>query len=179
MSVTTVPLRPVSKGGLWLLWVGIAILIAAASAFAFKSTPRIGFEVVKEGTGASPTMSDVVLVKYEGKLDDGTIFDANEQAPFQVAQTAPGFAQALTRMKKGGKYKVTIPPALGYGDRDNGPIPGGSTLHFDVELLEFKTEAEVREMQRQMQMMQQMQQQGPGGGVPGGPGAPGGPPPAP
>ena len=174
MSVTTVPLRPVSKGGLWLMWFGVAALIAAAIAFAVMSTPRIGFEVVKEGTGNSPTMSDVVLVKYEGKLDDGKVFDANEQAPFQVAQTAPGFAEALTRMKKGGKYKVTIPPALGYGDKDNGPIPGGSTLHFDVELLEFKTEAEVRAMQQQMQMMQQqqqmMQQQGGPAGPP--PGAP-------
>ena len=162
MSVTTVPLRPVSKGGLWLMWFGVAALIVAAVGFAIKSTPRIGFEVVKEGTGNSPTRADVVLVKYEGKLDDGTVFDANEQAPMQVSQVVPGFSEALTRMKKGGKYKIVIPAALGYGDKVNGPIPGGSTLHFDVELIDFKTEAEVRAMQ---QMMQQMQ------------GAPGGPPP--
>ena len=175
MSVTTVPLRPVSKGGLWLMWVGVAILIAAASAFAFKSTPRIDFEVVKEGTGPSPTRADVVLIKYEGKLDDGTVFDANEQAPLQVSQVVPGFAEALTRMKKGGKYKVRIPAALGYGNEDNGPIPGGSALNFDIELIDFRTEAEVRQMQQQMQMMQQMQQQQ----APGGPAGPGGPPPTP
>lgn len=169
MSVTTVPLRPVGKGGLWLLWIGIALLVAVAVGFAVKSTPRIGFETITEGVGASPTMADVVLVKYEGKLADGTVFDANEQAPFQVAQTAPGFAEALTRMKKGGKYKVKIPSALGYGDKDMGPIPGGSTLFFDVELIDFRTEAEVRQMQQMMQQQQQMQ---------GGPdGAPGGPPP--
>ncbi|WP_260582683.1 FKBP-type peptidyl-prolyl cis-trans isomerase [Sphingopyxis sp. PET50] len=176
MSVTTVPLRPVSKGGLWLLWFGVAALIAAAIAFALMSTPRIGFEVVKEGTGASPTRADVVLIKYEGKLDNGTVFDANEQAPLQVSQVVPGFSEALTRMKKGGKYKVSIPPALGYGDKDNGPIPGGSTLHFDIELIDFRTEAEVRAMQQQMQMMQQQMQQQQ---APGGPGAPGGAPPAP
>ena len=174
MSVTTVPLRPVNKGGLWLMWFGLAALLVAGAAFAWHMTPRIGFEVVKEGTGNSPTKTDVVLVKYEGKLDDGTVFDANEQAPMPVAQVVPGFSDALTRMKKGGKYKVTIPPALGYGDRATGPIPAGSTLHFDVELLEFKTEAEVRAIQQQMQQQQQMMQQQQ---MQGGPGGPAGPPP--
>ncbi|ALC12199.1 FKBP-type peptidyl-prolyl cis-trans isomerase [Sphingopyxis sp. 113P3] len=166
MSVTTVPLRPVSKGGLWLLWIGLAALAAVAIAFAVRGTPRIGFEVVKEGTGASPTQSDIVLVKYQGKLDDGTVFDANEQAPMQVAQVVPGFSEALTRMKKGGEYKITIPPQLGYGDRAVGPIPAGSTLHFDVTLIDFRSEAEVRAMQQMMQQQQMMQ------GAPGGPGGP-------
>ncbi|MDZ3832899.1 MAG: FKBP-type peptidyl-prolyl cis-trans isomerase [Sphingopyxis sp.] len=168
MSVTTVPLRPVSKGGLWLMWIGILALLGAGAAFAYQVTPRIGFQVVKEGTGASPTISDVVLVKYEGKLDDGTVFDANEQAPMQVAGVVPGFGEALTRMKKGGKYKISIPPQLGYGDRAVGPIPANSTLHFDVELIDFRTEAEVRAMQQMMQQQQQMMQ----GGAPGAPGAP-------
>ena len=160
MSVTTVPLRPVSKGGLWLMWFGLAALLVAGAAFAWHMTPRIGFEVVKEGTGdKSPTKADVVLVKYEGKLDDGTVFDANEQAPMQVAQVVPGFSEALTRMKKGGEYKITIPAQLGYGDRAVGPIPAGSTLHFNVTLLDFRSEAEVRAMQQQMQMMQQQMQQ--------------------
>lgn len=172
MSVTTVPLRPVSKGGLWLMWFGLAALLVVGAAFAWHMTPRIGFEVVKEGTGASPTKADVVLVKYEGKLDDGTVFDANEQAPMQVAQVVPGFSEALTRMKKGGEYKITIPAQLGYGDRAVGPIPAGSTLHFTVTLLDFRSEAEVRAMQQQMQQMQQqqmMQQQGGPGGGPAGP----------
>jgi len=172
MSVTTVPLRPVSKGGLWLMWFGLAALLVAGAAFAWHMTPRIGFEVVKEGTGASPTKADVVLVKYEGKLDDGTVFDANEQAPMQVAGVVQGFSDALVRMKKGGEYKITIPPQLGYGDRATGPIPAGSTLHFTVTLLDFRSEAEVRAMQQQMQQMQQqqmMQQQGGPGGGPAGP----------
>ena len=56
----------------------------------------------------------------------------------QVAQVVPGFADALTRMQKGGKYKISIPPQLGYGNRETGPIPAGSTLHFDVELLDVQ-----------------------------------------
>lgn len=77
----------------------------------------------------------------------------------QVAGVVPGFSEALTRMRKGGEYKVTIPPQLGYGDRAVGPIPANSTLHFTVTLLDFRSEAEVRAMQQQMQQMQQMQQQ--------------------
>ncbi|RYD39853.1 MAG: peptidylprolyl isomerase, partial [Sphingomonadales bacterium] len=80
------------------------------------------------------------------------------------------------RMKKGGEYKITIPAQLGYGDRAVGPIPAGSTLHFNVTLLDFRSEAEVRAMQQQMQQQQQMmqQQQMPGGpgGAPGGPAGP-------
>lgn len=157
MSVTTVPLRPVSKSGLWMMWLGILALLGAGAAFALTVTPRIGFETIKAGTGPSPTAADVVLVKYEGRLADGTVFDANEQAPMQVAQVVPGFGEALTRMQKGGKYEIIIPPQLGYGDRAAGPIPAGSTLYFTVELLDFKSEAEVRALQQMMQQQQQMQ----------------------
>ena len=160
MSVTTVPLRPVNKGGLWILWLGILALLGAGAAFAVTATPSIGFKVVKEGTGQSPTAKDVVLVKYEGRLADGTVFDANEQAPMQVNQVVPGFSEALTRMQKGGKYDITIPPSLGYGDRAVGPIPAGSTLHFTVELIDFKSEDEVRALQQMMQQQMQAMPQG-------------------
>jgi FKBP-type peptidyl-prolyl cis-trans isomerase FkpA len=177
MSATAVPLRPVAKSGLAALWIGILLLVVLGAGFAWWQTKsnQISFTVVKAGTGPSPTDTDIVLVKYEGKLADGTVFDANEQAPMQVAGVVPGFAQALKRMQKGGKYKIVIPPKLGYGAMEQGPIPANSTLNFEVELLDFRSEAEVRAMQ---QMMQQMQG---GQGGPGGPGAPppgaGGPPP--
>jgi FKBP-type peptidyl-prolyl cis-trans isomerase FkpA len=171
MSATAVPLRPVSKSGLTTLWIGILLLVTLGAGFAWwqAKANQIGFTVVKAGAGPSPTATDIVLVKYEGKLNDGTVFDANEQAPMAVNQVVPGFSQALKRMQKGGKYKIVIPPKLGYGAMAQGPIPANSTLNFDVELIDFRSEAEVRAMQ---QMMQQMQ---------GGQGAPppgaGGPPP--
>jgi FKBP-type peptidyl-prolyl cis-trans isomerase FkpA len=170
MSATAVPLRPVNKRGLTVLWIGVLLLVALGAGFAWWQTAanQISFTVVKAGEGPSPTDTDVVLVKYEGKLDDGTVFDANEQAPMQVAGVVPGFSQALKRMQKGGKYTVVIPPKLGYGAAAQGPIPANSRLTFTVELLDFRSEAEIRAMQ---QMMQQMQ------GGPGGPGGTAGPPP--
>lgn len=167
MSITTVPLRPVGRSGLVLLWLGLLALVAAGAGYAYHQTKSNLFTVVKEGTGPSPTETDIVLIKYKGTLANGTVFDQNEQAPLPVAQSVPGFRQALTKMKKGGKYKIVIPPELGYGAKAAGPIPANSTLYFDVELLDFRSEAEVRAMQQQMQQMQQMQQGAPGAMPPG------------
>ena len=160
MSVTAVPLRPVAKGGIIAIWLAVLALIGAGAALAVWMTPRIEFEVVKAGEGPSPTLTDVALVKYEGRLADGTVFDAQEQAPFPVGQVVPGFTQALLRMQKGGEYRITIPPQLGYGDQDRGPIPANSTLIFDVTLIDFRSQAEIQAMQ---QMMEQMRS---GGGAP-------------
>lgn len=162
MSVTAVPLRPISKGGLWILWIGLILLLTAGTALAWHQTGGFGgkeFTVVKAGTGPSPTDADIVLIKYKGTLKDGTVFDEQEQAPMPVAGVVPGFSEGLKKMQKGGQYKLVIPPEKGYGAETKGPIPGNSTLYFDVELLDFKSEAEVRALQQQM-LQQQMMQQG-------------------
>ncbi len=173
MSVTTVPLRPVSKGGLWLMWISLIALLASGTAFAWYQTkPAPAFLVVKAGEGPSPTDGDLVLIKYKGTLSDGTVFDQQEQAPMPVAGVVPGFSEALKKMQRGGSYKIVIPPEKGYGAEAKGPIPANSTLYFDVELLDFRNEAEVRAMQQQMMQQQMMQQGGQGG-----PGAPGATPP--
>lgn len=158
MSVTTVPLRPVSKGGLWLMWIGLIALLVAGVGLAWAQTRVQHFEVVQAGEGASPGDGDIVLIKYTGRLGDGTVFDQQEQAPMPVTGVVPGFSNALKKMQKGGKYKIVIPPEEGYGDKVTGPIPANSTLYFDVELIDFRSEAEVRAMQQMMQ-----QQMGPGG----------------
>lgn len=168
-TVTAVPLQPVKKSALATLWIGIILLAALALGYGWwtSKTPTIDFTVVKEGTGASPTDADVALIKYRGTLSDGTVFDQQEQAPMPVASVVPGFSQALKRMKKGGSYKIVIPPELGYGKdakRDQSGkvvLPANSTLNFDVELLDFRSQAEIEAMQQMMQQ-QQMQQQGQG-----------------
>src|SRR3546814_21098407 len=114
MSVTTVPLRPVSKGGLWLLWIGVAALLAAAVGLAWQQTTVNNFEVVKAGEGPSPTDEDIVLIKYTGRLSAGTVFAQPEQAPLPVAGSVEGFAEALKKIQRVGRYKIIIPPAKGY-----------------------------------------------------------------
>jgi FKBP-type peptidyl-prolyl cis-trans isomerase FkpA len=122
-------------------------------------------EAIVEGNGESPTRDDVVLINYKGMLTSGKVFDEGKQVPLAVDGVVPGFTQALEQMQRGGKYKVTIPSSLGYGSEANGPIPANSDLTFEVELLDFKSKAEIEEQQRIMQQLQQMQ-----GGAPGAPG---------
>jgi hypothetical protein len=87
-----------------------------------------------------------------------------------VKGVVPGFSEGLKLMNKGAKYRFWIPPTLGYGDKAAGPIPANSVLVFDLELLDWKSEAEIRQMQMMQQMMQQQQQGAGGAGAP--PGAP-------
>jgi hypothetical protein len=178
MSTTAVPLRPIAKGSLTRLWIGVALVALAAGGLAWAGqqgvepspaaflvqnarasgviTTESGlqYKVLEEGTGASPTTSDIALVGYKGTLLDGTVFDENPQAPMPVDGVVPGFSEGLQKMKKGGKYRLWIPAALGYGDRAAGPIPAGSVLVFDVTLHDFRSKAEL------MKLQQQMQQQG-------------------
>jgi len=118
------------------------------------------YKVIKAGEGASPTATDTALVKYEGRLRDGTVFDANEQTPMPVGAVVPGFSEALQLMQKGGEYRIWIPSDLAYGDVSPGPeLPANSLLIFDVTLLDFISAAQMEELRQQMQAQ----------GVPGGP----------
>lgn len=85
---------------------------------------------------------DMLTMHYTGTLQDGTKFDSsvdrNQPFSFQlgVGQVIKGWDQGLVGMCPGDKYKLTIPPELGYGDRGAGDvIPPGATLIFDVELI--------------------------------------------
>jgi FKBP-type peptidyl-prolyl cis-trans isomerase FkpA len=171
MSTTAVPLRPVGKSGIIILVLGLLLLMGGAAAWALtlSGMAEIRLETVRAGTGVFPTDDDVVLIKYEGKLADGTVFDANEQAPFPVGAVIPGFSQGLKRMQVGGKYVLSIPAELGYGAEAAGSIPPNSDLTFEVEVLDMRSQAEIQAMQQQQQAMQQMMQQqgGAAGGVPG------------
>ncbi len=94
-----------------------------------------------EGTGAQPQAGQTVVVHYTGTLTDGSKFDSsrdrNQPFSFKIGagQVIAGWDEGLSTMKIGGRRKLVIPAKLGYGDRGVGPIPGGATLIFDVELL--------------------------------------------
>jgi FKBP-type peptidyl-prolyl cis-trans isomerase len=93
------------------------------------------------GTGAEAVAGDVLTVNYVGTLSDGTKFDSSidRGTPFQftlgIGQVIPGWEQGFAGMKVGGKRKLIVPPSLGYGANQVGPIPANSTLIFEVELL--------------------------------------------
>ena len=53
------------------------------------------------------------------------------------AALAAGFREGLLTMNVGDKVRIFVPPHLGYGDKDYGPIPGGSTMVFDLEITEI------------------------------------------
>lgn len=97
------------------------------------------YEVITQGTGAKPTASDVVKVHYTGTFPDGSVFDSSvqrgEPATFRADQVIPGWTEALQLMPVGSKYRIFLPPELGYGEQGAGPIPANSALVFEVELL--------------------------------------------
>ena len=192
MSVTTVPIHPIKKGSLTKIWIGVLLIAAIALALAYVGTQNavvtgatneqflaanagedgvettasgLQYKVIKPGEGPSPSATDTALVKYEGRLRDGTIFDANEQAPMPVGGVVPGLSEALQLMQKGGEYRIWIPSDLAYGEASPGEqIPPNSLLIFDVTLLDFISAEQMEELRQQMQAQ---------GGMPGAPAVPG------
>jgi len=101
-------------------------------------------EDVVIGTGAEATAGKLISVHYNGKLEDGTVFDSSvERDPFEfvlgAGQVIEGWDKGFDGMKVGGKRTLTIPPEMGYGATGaGGVIPPNATLIFDVELLDVK-----------------------------------------
>lgn len=99
------------------------------------------YKVVKQGTGAIPTLNDQVEVFYKGSLTDGTVFETNvgkESAKFGVGQVIKGWTEALQLMPVGSKWILYIPYDLAYGAQNAGPIPAFSNLIFEIELVSIQ-----------------------------------------
>jgi FKBP-type peptidyl-prolyl cis-trans isomerase len=107
-----------------------------------ETASGLQYKVLQEGTGAQPKETSKVTVNYEGKLINGKIFDSSwergQTATFPLNGVIRGWTEGLQLMKEGAIYEFYIPSDLGYGDRGNQAIPGGSVLIFKVELIKVE-----------------------------------------
>ena len=124
--------------------ITFAVMLIAVSCSKEKQTMNNGLviEDIKIGDGQEVEKFNIVTVNYTGLLENGTKFDSSlnpGRTPFRftvgAGQVIKGWDEGLMGMKVGGKRKLTIPLELGYGSRDNGPIPANSTLIFEIDLL--------------------------------------------
>lgn len=132
---------------------------AASTAFLEENKAREGvvvtesglqYEVLEAGEGGMPGPEDTVEVHYRGTLVDGTEFDSSygrgQTVTFGVGQVIAGWTEALQLMKEGAKYKLYIPPELGYGAGGAGQMIGpNAALVFEVELVSIPSQAEATE----------------------------------
>ncbi len=124
---------------------GAAFLTKAASEKgATKTESGIVITTIKPGTGATPKATDTVKVHYHGTLTDGTVFDSSvkrgEPATFPLDKVIKCWTEGVQQVKVGGKSRLVCPSNLAYGDAGSPPvIKPGSTLVFEVELLEIVT----------------------------------------
>ena len=175
MSVSETAKRPGTRGRSLRIWLAFLALIAIAVAFAWAGTNPLRGETTQSGlrirtlqagTGPFVQAVDGVMVEYEGRLADGTVFDASERhggpQPMIAGQVIPGFAEALTKMQKDGKYKIHIPGKLAYGENPppGSPFGPNADLDFDVHIVQLVPNAALM-------------QGGSANGVPGGPPQPG------
>ncbi len=116
-----------------------ALAAAAKEPGAVVSASGLVYKSLKEGTGPSPKASDSVKANYKGTLTDGTKFDASADhggpISFPLNRVIPCWTEGVQKIKMGGKAKLTCPSAIAYGPNGMGPIPGGATLVFEVELV--------------------------------------------
>lgn len=114
-----------------------------------QSTPSgIYYVMEKKGEGeGKPDNQSIITAHYHGMLLDGTVFDSSvergEPFQFQLGRVIKGWQEAIPMLKKGGKAKFLIPSGLAYGKRNAGKIPPNSVLIFEIELIDFATQAEL------------------------------------
>ncbi len=97
------------------------------------------YKVIREGEGEYPTATSTVRVHYRGTFISGEVFDSSydrgESIEFPLNGVIKGWTEGLQLMQPGAKYILYVPSSLGYGEAGIGPIPGGTTLIFEVELI--------------------------------------------
>jgi FKBP-type peptidyl-prolyl cis-trans isomerase FkpA len=156
MAASEAAHRPGTRGRGLKLAIALLATIAAGVGLAYAGTAPLNGETTKtgvrirtveKGSGAFIQPVDGVLVEYEGRLADGTVFDDSARhggpQPMIAGQVIPGFAEALSKMQKGGKYKIHIPGSQAYGANPppGSPFGPNADLDFDVHIVEIAPNA--------------------------------------
>lgn len=102
-----------------------------------RSTSGLYYIINEPGTGTQPTAASNVTVAYKGYFTNGNVFDQSkaEGISLSLNKVIRGWTEGIPYFKTGGSGVLLIPSHLGYGSTNNGPIPGGSVLIFDVKLI--------------------------------------------
>ena len=108
----------------------------------FKDASGLYYQVLQPGTGAYPTVSSEIKIKYKGYFLNGNVFDQNQDAAstgWILSTLIPDWQVGIPKINRGGTIRLFVPSALGYGCRGSGSvIPPNTVLLFDVELVDFK-----------------------------------------
>lgn len=196
-EVTAVPIRPLARGAMLKMWLALAVLIAAVVGIAWLGTSALQmtitksglrYQVISEGTGNTIQSADLVRLHYALRVNGRDVESSRTQGqPMETDPQGiiPGLSEGLQLMRKGGKYRVWVPPHLGYGSQ----VPPGAafgpndTLEFDIEIVDVAPGAAAARQVEQMRQLQEMMRSQGGGGPEGAGAPPGGgaapPPPAP
>jgi FKBP-type peptidyl-prolyl cis-trans isomerase FkpA len=152
MSVTAVPLRPLARGSVLKLWIGLAVLALAAAGLAWVGTSGqqvittasgLRYRVLEEGSGPTVTPADLVALRYKLRKEDGTLIQDSDQTgqPFVTGTEGlfPGFSEGLQLMQAGGRYMLWIPPGLHVQQAmpPGAPFSAEDTLVFEIEVLQI------------------------------------------
>lgn len=120
-----------------------AAIAAYATANGIAGTTHstgVYYQVTVPGSGVTPNPNSQIVVRYVGKLLDGTVFDPGPTAPntttFALGNTVPGFQIGMQQVQKGGTIKFIIPSSLAYGCSGRSTIPGNAILFFEVQLVD-------------------------------------------
>jgi FKBP-type peptidyl-prolyl cis-trans isomerase len=103
-----------------------------------KDTLGLYYQVINQGTGATPTANSTVFITYTGTLMDSTIFDSTTnpaKTGFKLNGLIFGWQLGLPKIQAGGRIKLLIPSQYGYGCQGSGPIPPNSPIFFDITLV--------------------------------------------
>ena len=166
MSAAQAAHRPGGRGRAVKLWLAFLVILAAGVGLAWAGTAPLKGETtptgvrirtLEKGTGPFIQSVDGVILDYEGRTSDGKVFDDSARhggpQPMLAGQVIPGFVEALTKMQKGGRYKIHIPGAQAYGPNppQGSPFGPNADLDFDIHIVQIVPNAALMSQQGQGQ----------------------------